>query len=87
MKCQDLLRMLSDYVDGNVDHAVCEEFEKHLKDCHPCHVVIDNVRKTIILYKNGQVIDLPADFREKLHKTLRERWKGGPGPSAPADPA
>ena len=54
MKCEELLKMLNEYVDGTVDPAVCEEFEKHMAGCNPCQVVVDNIRKTITLYKNGQ---------------------------------
>ena len=75
MKCEDLLRMLNDYVDGDIDPSICEEFQKHLDECNPCEVVVDTVRKTIILYKENGVFELPIAFREKLHQTLRDRWK------------
>ena len=74
MKCEELLKMLNEYVDGEVDPAVCEEFERHMKDCNPCQVVVDNIRKTITLYKDGVPFELPSPFRERLHRLLRERW-------------
>ncbi len=75
MKCEELLAFLNDYVDGTVDPAICEEFEKHMAGCNPCQVVVDNIRKTIRLYKAGEAYELPAAFRERLHRALRERWK------------
>lgn len=75
MKCEELLRMLSDYVDGTVDPAICEEFEKHMAGCNPCQVVVDNIRKTITLYKEGQPCELPLDFRQRLNAAVRDRWK------------
>ena len=75
MKCAELLAALNEYVDGTVDPAICEEFEKHLAGCNPCQVVVDNIRKTITLYKEGRPYALPEPFRQHLHKTLRERWK------------
>ncbi len=75
MKCQELLRMLNDYVDGDVDPALCEEFEGHLQGCNPCKVVVDTVRKTISIYKDEEVIELPVEFRDRLHCALREKWK------------
>jgi anti-sigma factor RsiW len=74
MKCEELLKALNDYVDGDVDPAICEEFEQHLAGCNPCQIVVDNIRKTIALYKAGEAFDLPASFRERLGKTLRDRW-------------
>lgn len=75
MKCDDLLALLSEYVDGSVDPALCEEFEKHMAGCNPCKVVVDNIRKTITLYKGTERYELPVVFRNKLHAALRQRWK------------
>jgi hypothetical protein len=75
MKCEDLLKLLNEYVDGTVDPAVCDEFEKHMSGCNPCQVVVDNIRKTITLYKAGQPYPLPPGCRERLHSALRKRWK------------
>lgn len=75
MKCEELLKMLNEYVDGTVNPSVCEEFEKHMAGCNPCQVVVDNIRKTIKLYKQGEAYELPVAFRNKLHAELRERWK------------
>ena len=75
MKCAELLAALNEYVDGTVDPAICEEFEKHLGGCNPCQVVVDNIRQTITLYKEGKPYALPAQFRQRLHSALRRRWK------------
>lgn len=82
MKCAELLRMLNDYVDGDIDPAICEEFEGHLEGCNPCQIVVDTVRKTIALYQGEQVHEIPLEFRERLQTTLRQRWreKHGSGP-------
>lgn len=74
MKCEELLAMLNDYVDGGIDPAVCEPFTEHLAGCNPCQVVVDNIRKTITLYKAGEVYELPLAFRERLHSALRAKW-------------
>ncbi len=75
MKCEELLAMLNDYVDGGIDPGVCEQFEKHLAGCNPCQVVVDNIRKTITLYKEGEQYELPVQFRDRLHSALRAKWK------------
>jgi hypothetical protein len=74
MKCEELLAMLNEYVDGTVDPVVCEQFEKHMAGCNPCQVVVDNIRKTITLYKAGEPYELPLLFRRKLHQQLRAKW-------------
>jgi anti-sigma factor RsiW len=75
MKCDELLAFLNEYVDGTVDPAICQEFEQHMAGCNPCQVVVDNIRKTITLYKAGQTYPLPVAFHERLHAALRQRWK------------
>lgn len=75
MKCEELLQWLNEYVDGAVDPAICAEFEKHLAGCNPCQIVVDNIRKTITLYRAGEPYELPPEFQERLHRLLREKWK------------
>ncbi len=74
MKCEELLAMLNEYVDGTIDPGICEDFEKHMAGCNPCQVVIDNIRQTITLYKEGQPYELPVQFRERLREALRQKW-------------
>ena len=74
MKCAELLAMLNEYVDGEVDPSICDEFEKHMAGCNPCQVVVDNIRNTITLYKASEVVELPIPFRDKLHSALRSKW-------------
>ncbi len=74
MNCENLLKQLNDYVDGDIDPEVCEQYEAHMEDCNPCQVVVDNIRKTITLYKAGTPYVIPLEFRRRLHETLRQRW-------------
>jgi anti-sigma factor RsiW len=74
MKCVDLLALLNEYVDGELEPSICEEWERHLADCYPCRVVVDNVRGTITLYKEDRPYDVPEAFRRRLHDLLRSRW-------------
>jgi anti-sigma factor RsiW len=86
MKCEELLAVLNDYVDGDLDPAIYEEFREHLSDCGPCQIVIDNIRQTITLYKSGRPIALPKQLQEHLCRVLRERWEARfpPAQSTPA---
>jgi hypothetical protein len=75
MNCDDLLKTLNEYVDGTIDPGVCEQFQHHLAECSPCRIVVDNIRKTIQLYKGDEPFALPVEFRARLHTTLRDHWK------------
>lgn len=76
MKCEELLAALNQYVDGDLEPGVCGSLEKHLHDCNPCQIVVDNIRQTIRLYKAEQEFELPAALHQRLNRLLRERWKG-----------
>jgi hypothetical protein len=75
MKCDDLLKALNEYVDGTLDSSVCEMFQSHLKDCKTCRIVVDNVRKTIQLYRGDTPCELPAEIQSRLHACLKDRWR------------
>lgn len=73
--CDELLALLNEYVDGGVDIKACKELKAHLAGCNPCRVVVDNIRKTITLYRKDKPCELPVKFQERLHDTLRKKWK------------
>jgi len=69
-ECQHLLGQLSDYVDGELEQAMCEEIERHLAGCQNCRIVVDTLSKTVRLYHtHGQDL-VPGDVQERLFKVL-----------------
>jgi hypothetical protein len=75
MKCAELLATLNEYVESTVDPAICEEFEKHMAGCNLCQVVVDNIRGTITLYREGRPRPMPLECPQRLHGALRQRCK------------
>jgi len=68
--CRQLLGMLSDYIDGELEARLCEEIEAHLADCENCRIVIDTLRKTVLLYQMPDPPELPEDVELRLFKAL-----------------
>ena len=77
MTCEELLQALNEYVDGTLDlsSADCQQFAAHLAGCNPCQLVVDNIRQSISLYKNGEPYPLPTEFESRLKNSLQERWR------------
>lgn len=75
MTCEELLKALNDYVDGAELTEICEEFSQHLAGCNPCQVVVDNIRQTISLYRDGQSYEMPTDFEQRLQQSLKSMWE------------
>jgi anti-sigma factor RsiW len=69
--CHELLKSLSDYVDGTLDESLCAEIDKHMAGCERCQVVIDTLRKTVELYhETPPAQPLPDDMRQRLFVRL-----------------
>jgi anti-sigma factor RsiW len=75
MRCKDLLDALSDFVDGELDESLCSDIEEHLKDCNPCRVEVDTVKKTVTLFKNNLPYEIPLAVQDRLHRVLRDHWR------------
>lgn len=75
MKCKQLIRELSDYLDGVLEPGVLADLERHLEHCEDCRLVVDTTRKTIQVFCNAEPAPLEPDIRERLHKALEQRLK------------
>ena len=74
MNCDELLRALNEYIDGEVDSSICRDFKQHLLECDPCQIVVDNIRQTITLYRDGEPYPMPEEFHERLRERLETHW-------------
>ncbi len=66
MKCSEFLHELTNYLDGVLDEPTKVELENHLSWCHNCYVVCDTTKKTIEIYRDSQLYELPEDLRSRL---------------------
>jgi hypothetical protein len=74
MTCEELLRALNEVIDDQSALALYAEFADHLAGCNPCQLVVDNVRKTIQLYKSGEPYQMPVEFQHRFREALRAKW-------------
>ncbi len=74
MKCEELLAALNDYVDGEQQTALCQALQEHLVHCNPCQIVVDNIRQTITLFREGEPLPPPEALHSQLCQLLREKW-------------
>lgn len=70
MTCKEFLKELTDYLDGAMDADTRAELEEHLVWCHDCFVVCDTTKKTIEIYRNSQIYELPEPLRAKLETAI-----------------
>lgn len=70
MKCADFLHELTDYLDGVIDSNTKAELEEHLAWCHNCYVVADTTKKTIEIYRDSKLYELPENLRTRLRTAI-----------------
>ncbi len=69
------IQEISSYLEGELDPQLKRLLEEHLCACRRCKVVVDTTRKTIELYCDGKLFELPVDVRQRLHEALERKWK------------
>lgn len=74
-KCPDYLRELNDYLDGTLDPKLCQEIDEHLGECENCRIMIDTLRQTAKLCREGKEVQLPQALEAKLNDLLKARWQ------------
>lgn len=67
VSCKKLARNLSGYIEGDLDRELCSEIERHLSYCRRCSVLMDSVRKVIVIVGDEQTFELPIGFSQRLH--------------------
>ena len=73
-KCQEYVGDLNQYLDGGIDPDLCDEIEKHIGKCENCRIMVDSLRQTVMLCREGKPEPLPPELESKLSGLLRDRW-------------
>ena len=73
IKCEDVWREISNYVDGDVDPALKQALEEHLAKCPHCQSVRDGMCNVIELYGDKTMFSLPVGFYPRLHGRLADQ--------------
>jgi predicted anti-sigma-YlaC factor YlaD len=76
VKCKEFLKELSDYLDGSLDPKLQAELKEHLQWCSNCYVVCNTTEKTIEIYRENKVYELPDELRSKLQSAILSKCKG-----------
>ena len=75
--CNQLVELVTDYLDGVLDPAVAARFDAHLLECDGCVNYLEQFRSTINTLGRVPSDQLDAGFRERLLDTFRG-WTSAP---------
>ena len=59
MTCSEFLAELGDFLDDKVGLSLRADLEAHLRDCEHCVITMTTTRKTIEIYRNHEIYELP----------------------------
>jgi len=55
---------------ANWEKPLCRELEAHIAECENCRVVVNTLSKTVVLYHQLPVPEMPNAVKERLYKVL-----------------
>ena len=76
MTCSEFLKELTDYLDESMDAQTRAELEDHLQWCHNCYVICNTTQRTISIYCDSQLYELPDDLRGRLRNAIISKCQG-----------
>lgn len=75
--CQEVVELLSAYLDGELDPRTLERVETHLAGCDGCTMVVEELRETIRLTGGLTVERVDETQRRTLLEAFRDWTAGG----------
>ncbi|HPU41407.1 MAG TPA: zf-HC2 domain-containing protein [Acetivibrio clariflavus] len=73
--CEEILELLSLYIDNELDDATAKAVEKHIELCSSCKTELEQLREIIKMCNELDEVELPEDFNEVLHEKLKLEQK------------
>jgi anti-sigma factor RsiW len=76
MPCEELVELVTDYIEGHLAVVDRARFEAHIADCEYCATYLEQMRQTIRTLGRIPEESLTDDAREALLTAFRS-WKAG----------
>jgi anti-sigma factor RsiW len=74
MPCQELVEVITDYLDDALPATDRARFEAHLAECDACQDYVDQFRQTIALAGRVEPEQLAPQTRDQLLSAFRD-WR------------
>ena len=73
MNCKNVIREVSNYIDGDLDPHLLEDLKRHLEHCEDCTMIVDQTKKSIAILSGSKLFDLPDDVRARLRAAVHRK--------------
>jgi anti-sigma factor RsiW len=72
ISCQELVELVTDYLDGALPAELVARFERHVESCSGCHAHLEQIRATIRV--TGTLT--PESLGAEAERTLLDAFRG-----------
>jgi len=76
VRCEDVWREISNYLDAEVEPGLRAAIEEHVRGCKRCTAVVDGTRNVIQIYGDESMVEVPLGFSRRLHQRLEGNVSG-----------
>jgi anti-sigma factor RsiW len=74
LACQELVEIITDYLEGAMSPGDRARFEAHIRACGDCTAYLEQMRQTVSVVGRLREQDVPASAMEPLLQAFRT-WK------------
>lgn len=66
MKCEEYVKLMSEYLDRDMDSRARESWEQHFRDCEPCRRFFQSFKNSLELINYLKVQECPPEVSRRL---------------------
>jgi anti-sigma factor RsiW len=74
LTCQEMVELVTDYLEGRLDDVQRERFEAHVAECDACTLYIEQMRQTIVALGHIPAETISPEAEEELLDAFRT-WR------------
>ena len=73
--CDDVIQLLTDYIDGELEPDSQSQLDLHFGKCPPCVNFLATFKATVEMTGTFKCEDIPETVSQKLHAFLEQRLR------------
>jgi hypothetical protein len=70
MKCEEVVRELSNYLDGEVNAGLRQRIDNHLRECSSCRELLEEMSGTVGLLADDSLLEVPPGYSRRLYRKV-----------------
>jgi anti-sigma factor RsiW len=74
LTCQEMVELVTDYIEGRMDDFTRARFEEHVTECDACTLYIEQMRQTIVALGRIPAESISSEAEEELMAAFRN-WR------------